>query len=158
MQWIDSTLIICGDGNFMNETIQLVKKYRVEHKVIFKGMLEPEELRKITQKAYIGTTFCTKDSLSTYFSLANRFFDYLQAYTPQVCVKFPAYEELNNLHGIAVLVDNVSPEGIAASINELLHNDKKWQQLHENCINAAKELNWETEEKKLIHFYKNIFG
>ena len=158
MQWIDCKLIICGDGNFMAQAKKLVQEYKLNDKIIFKGLMKHEELREITQYAYIGTTFCEKDSLSTYYSLANRFFDYLQSYLPQVCVRFPVYEELNNLYDIAVLVEDLSPNGIAHSINELLHDDKRWQELHENCKIAATELSWQNEEKKLIQFYKKIFG
>ncbi len=158
MKFIDCKLIICGDGNFMNKAIKLVEQYQLEHKVIFKGMIEPEELRKITQSAYIGTTFCEKESLSTYLSLANRFFDYLHAFTPQVCVNFPVYEELNKSHEIAVLVNNTSTEEIAKAINSILNDEIRWLQLHENCKIAAKEINWQQEEKKLIHFYNQIFG
>ncbi len=158
MQWIEGILIICGDGNFMGQAKKLVNQHNLQNKVLFKGMLEPQELKEITQKAYIGTTFCEKDSLSTYYSLANRFFDYMQSNTPQVCVKFPAYEELNNLYDIAVLTNDLTPKGIASSINTLLHDQQLWQRLHENCKIAAKEVNWELEEKKLIHFYRKIFG
>ncbi len=158
MQWIECKLIICGDGNFMSQTREIVNKYNLNNKVIFKGMMKPEDLRLITENAYIGTTFCEKDSLSTYYSLANRFFDYMQSHLPQVCVKFPAYEELNNLYDIAVLIDDLSPKGIALSINELLNDEEKWQRLHENSKIASIELSWQNEEKKLIQFYKKIFG
>ena len=158
MKMVDAQLIICGDGNFMNQAKQLVKDHQLQQKVIFKGMLAPQELRSITNIAYIGTTLCEKDSLSTYYSLANRFFDYLQSGTPQICVDFPVYNKLNNIYRVGVLVEDLSAEGLAASINNLLHNKQLWQELHENCKKAAMEWNWENEEKKLISFYNSYLG
>jgi hypothetical protein len=39
-----------------------------------------------------------------------------------------------------------------------LADETQWRQLHNNCLKAATILNWQEEEKKLIAFYKNIFG
>ena len=158
MQLVNCKLIICGDGNFMEEAKLLVKNLHLEDKIIFKGMLVPSELKVYTSKAYIGITLFEKDARSNYYSLANRFFDYIHAGTPQLCVAYPIYEELNNLHHIAVLVNNLSPEMIAENLNKMLSDESLWQKLHENCKEAAKELCWQNEEQKLISFYKNIFG
>lgn len=82
----------------------------------------------------------------------------MQSGVPQLCVNFPVYQEINNLHEIAVLINDTSTQQIAGALNNLLHNKSYWQQLHQNCNVAAKELNWQQEEKKLLLFYKNIFG
>lgn len=157
MQMVNATLTICGDGNFMEQTKALVEKYQVQDKVIFKGMVSPTELRAITNKAYIGLTLFENTGLSNYFSLANRFFDYIHSAVPQVCVNYPVYREINNFRDIAVLVDDVEPVTIATALNGLLENDAQWTRLHENCKLAATELNWQNEEIKLIAFYKRIF-
>ncbi len=93
-----------------------------------------------------------------YYSLANRFFDYIHSAVPQVAVSYPVYKEINNLREIAVLIDDLEPEHIANAVNHLLHDEAYWQKLHENCRLSARELNWQTEEKKLLAFYKNILG
>jgi glycosyltransferase involved in cell wall biosynthesis len=158
MQWVDIPLYICGDGNFMPQARKLARQYNVEQKVIFKGMLPPDLLRSYTSKAYIGITIFENKGLSNYYSLANRFFDYIHAGVPQLCVDYPVYRSINNLHPVAVLLDDLSAESIASNINALLNNEAKWKQLHEACIRAAKELSWQNEEKKLVGFYKQILG
>ncbi len=158
MQWVDSKLIICGTGNFMKQAKELVKKHHLEEKVIFKRMLPPDQLRSYTQKSYIGITLFEKDSLSNYYSLANRFFDYIQAATPQLCVDYPVYQELNKMYPVGVLISDLSSESIAANLNKLLTDESLWKQIHESCKVARKELNWQKEEEKLLNFYKNIFG
>jgi len=158
MKFINSKLIICGDGNFMQQAKELCRVHQVEDKVIFKGMLSPVALQEITSRSYIGITLFEKGAKSNYYSLANRFFDYIHSGTPQICADYPLYHELNKKYDIAVLIDDLEPDSIALVANRLLDDESLWKSLHENCKTAAKELCWQNEEKTLIAFYKKIFG
>ena len=158
MQWVNTTLIICGDGNFMTSAKALVEKYGLGQKIIFKGKLAPHELRQVTRSAAIGITLFDDTGTSNFYSLANRFFDYIHAGIPQLCADYPAYKEINNLYEIAVLTKDLSPESIAGQLNELLYNQELYNRLAANCVSARKSLNWQEEEKKLIAFYKNILS
>lgn len=158
MQWVDAPLWICGDGNFMEQTKALIRKYKLENKVICKGMMRPDELWEVTQKAWIGLTLFEPGAESNYYSLANRFFDYMQAGLPQICVDYPVYREINKIHGFAVLTNELGEQELAQTINDLLQDEKKWQDLHAHCLSAAQKLNWQEEEKKLIAFYRSILG
>ena len=158
MKEVDSKLVICGDGNFMNQTQQLVKKYNLENKVRFKGKITPAELRTITQQAYIGITLFDDRGLSNYYSLANRFFDYLHAGIPQVCANFPVYKSINDEQPIALLVTDTSSKNLADQLNKLLHNEVLYKELEDNCIKVRERLNWQIEEKKIIKFYKELLA
>jgi glycosyltransferase involved in cell wall biosynthesis len=155
---INCKLIICGDGNFMQQAKQLVIENELQDKVIFKGKIKPDELFVITQQAYIGITLFENKGLSNYYSLGNRFFDYLQAGIPQLCVNYPLYAEINNQLPIAVLIDDISPTNIAAQLNNLLANEVLYNELQQNCLTVRQTLNWQNEEKKLIQFYKKVLG
>jgi glycosyltransferase involved in cell wall biosynthesis len=155
---INTKLIICGDGNFMLQAKQLVADNNLQDKVIFKGKIKPDELAAITQQAYIGITLFDDKGLSNYYSLANRFFDYLHAGIPQLCVNYPVYKEINSHLPIAVLIDDISAINIAAQLNNLLTNEVLYKELQQNCFTLRQTLNWQQEEKKLIQFYKNILG
>jgi len=157
MKFVDHRLIVCGDGNFMNAAIQLVKENNLEEKVIFRGKIPPGELKRITQEAWIGITLFDDKGLSNYYSLANRFFDYMQAGIPQLCVDYPLYREINDQYDIALLTNDLDEQSLAAKLNSLFDDEILYRRLRENCTRAAKELNWENEEKKLLNFYKNIF-
>ncbi|UAY53699.1 glycosyltransferase [Ferruginibacter albus] len=158
MKNVNSQLIICGDGNFLAQTKQLVKDNNVESKVIFKGRVTPDELRSITQQAYIGITLFDDTGLSNYYSLANRFFDYLHAGIPQLSMNYPVYKEINDEFEVAVLVNDLSPENLALQLNNLLSNEVLYTRLQQNCMEARKVLNWQGEEKKLLEFYKQLFA
>jgi glycosyltransferase involved in cell wall biosynthesis len=156
MKEVECKLVICGDGNFMQQARQLVQKNGLAEKVIFKGKVAPDELLAITRQAYIGVTLFDDKGLSNYYSLANRFFDYLHAAIPQLCVDYPVYHEINSHHEIAVLVNDIAAPNLAAQLNNLLHNEVLYTTLQQNCSTAREILNWQAEEKKLFEFYNKL--
>lgn len=155
---INCNLIICGDGNYMQQARQLVAANNLQDKVIFKGKVKPDELMLITQQAYIGITLFENKGLSNYYSLGNRFFDYLHAGIPQLCVNYPVYASINEELPIALLVDDLSSANLAMQLNNLLSNEVLYNVLQQNCLKQRKILNWQQEEKILIQFYKNLLG
>jgi glycosyltransferase involved in cell wall biosynthesis len=158
MQWVQMPLHIYGDGNFLNKAKQLAVQYGVQDKVLFKGKLAPQSLKEVTPGAAIGITLFSSTGKSNYYSLANRFFDYMQAGIPQLCSAYPAYEEINNLYEIAVLIKDLSAENIAAQLNMLINNRAMRERLSVNCMLAREVLNWQEEEKKLLAFYNKILS
>lgn len=156
MKQVHGKLIICGDGNFLEQTKKLVAENNLQEKVIFKGKVAPDELRTITQQAYIGITLFDDKGLSNYYSLANRFFDYLHAGIPQLCVDYPVYREMNRENPFALLVNDISSDNLAAQLNNLLENEVLYKDLQQNCIKAREIFNWQSEEKKLIAFYEHL--
>ncbi len=156
MKWVPVPLHIYGDGNFMEQARKLVKQYGLEQKVFFKGKLPPGQLCLITERAWIGLTLFENNGQSNYFSLANRFFDYMHAGVPQLCVDYPVYKEINNKHQIAVLISDLSPEAIAQGLNSLLNDQPLYDLLQRNCLAARELMNWQEEEKRLLRFYANI--
>jgi glycosyltransferase involved in cell wall biosynthesis len=157
-QWIDCPIYIYGDGNFLAAAQALTKQYNLEGKVHFKGKVLPKDLHQLTPKAVFGITLFENRGLSNYYSLANRFFDYIHAGVPQLCVDYPVYRLINQQFEVAILIDDLSPGNIAQKINELLANQALSQKLQKNCLEARKVLNWQQEEKKLVQFYKQLLG
>ena len=113
-------------------------------------------MKAITSQAYAGITLFENNGRSNYLSLANRFFDYIQAGIPQLCVNYPAYRAINDQFEIALLIPDTSEEAIAKGLNLLLTDAVLYERLKQNCRKAAEQLNWQEEEKILISFYKHI--
>ncbi len=158
MKNVDAQLMIYGEGNFFEQTKALIEQYKVTDKVFLKGVIPPDELRQITPTAHIALMIFESTGMNQYHSLSNRFFDYIMAGVPQVCVNYPEYKAINDQYNIAVMIDDVQPETIAAALNKLLNDDNLHEQLHQNCLKAREVLNWSSEEKKLIKFYKSIIS
>ena len=156
-QYIKYPLWIYGNGNFYEQTKDLINKYKLQDKVFLKGKLPPAELKNITRSALLGITLFENNGMSNYLSLANRFFDFMHAGLPQVCVDYPAYKGIDNEFEIAVLIDNLSSENIASCINALVADKNKLDRLKENCFKASRVYNWQHEEVKIVQFYNEIF-
>lgn len=157
MQYIDSKLMIYGDGNFMQQARTLIQKYNLGKKVILAGKAKPNDLKTITPRASIGITLFDRDGASNYYSLANRFFDYIHAGIPQLCVDYPVYREINEQFEVAVLISDLSPENIARKILVLLNDKNLYHRLRQSCLAAREVFNWQQEEKKLTAFYRQLF-
>jgi glycosyltransferase involved in cell wall biosynthesis len=158
LQWVNNKLVVCGDGNFMDQLKELIRIHKVQDKVELKGMLQPDELWKISQQAYIGVAIAENMGLNQYVALPNKFFDYIHAGLPQVTMNYPEYRKINSQFEVAVLIEDLDPERIAKAINNLMTNDVLYKQLRENCLKARQQLSWQHEEKKLLVFYQLVFN
>ncbi len=157
MRLVDYRMVVCGDGNFMPQLKKLIAENGVESKIELKGMLPPEKLDVIAQQATIGIGLAEKKGLNQWLALPNKFWDYMHAGLPQLTMNYPEYQKINRQFEVAVLIDELKPELITKTINNLIADDVLLKKLKENCIKAKQELNWQNEEKKLLEFYQSVF-
>lgn len=157
MRGIQAELHIYGKGNFEAQLKQLVQDYQLSDKIKIFQSVDPEELKKITSKSSLGITLFEKTGLNQEYSLANRFFDYMMAGIPQVCVNFPVYKTINNDHRFALTISNTEPATIAKAVNKLLNDPVLYAELQSNALQAREILNWEAESATLLQFYQNLF-
>jgi glycosyltransferase involved in cell wall biosynthesis len=155
MPFIASKLVICGKGDIFDELVEKVKKLGLEDKVVFMGYLSPEVLKTYIRNAYMGCLLLENKGLSYYYSLANKFFDYMHAGIPQITINFPEYTLINERFRIAVLTE-LKVEQIIEAANSLLRDKELYQLLCRNAREASHEFNWQKESEKLVRFYKNI--
>ena len=158
MQKISIKLVICGAGNVLDNCIKLSRDLMLEDKVVFKGLVPPGQLRNFTEHAFIGFNLVEPSGLNQYYSLANKFFDYIHAELPQVTMNFPEYKRINDEYEIAILIDDINPETIAKAILQLINDNALYQRLKNNCRKAKVVLNWQQEEKRLVEFYQKVLN
>lgn len=146
MEWIDGVrLVIAGEGDLSQELKSRAAKSKVSERITFVGWLMPNELRKLTVRATLGLNLLDGSSLNYYYSLANKFFDYMHAGVPSLNMDFPEYKHLTEQYDIGYLIDSLDPNTIANAINEALKDKPKYEQKKINCYKAAQEFNWENE-------------
>ncbi|HLP20274.1 MAG TPA: glycosyltransferase [Chitinophagales bacterium] len=156
MHEVNAKLILAGEGDLSNALRLQVKQAGLEEKVEFAGFVKPEDLRKLTQDASIGINLLENKGLSYYYSLSNKFFDYIHAGVPQVCINFPEYQQINEDYDVAVLVKDCSPQEIKKAIERLLNDKEFYARLQKKCEVCSTSLNWQNEEKKLVAFYHEL--
>ena len=157
MKQVDATLVMYGNGNLYDKIERSIKKNQLENKVLLKGMVLPEVLKDVTQHCYIGINLVEPLGLNQLYSLANKFFDYMQAGVPQVTMNFPEYKKVNDEYEVAVLIDTVVVNEIVVALNRLLNDEVLYNRLQQNCMQAREVFTWQKEEQKLLHFYNELF-
>ncbi|RAK70515.1 glycosyltransferase [Hymenobacter edaphi] len=159
MPAVSARLVVCGEGDLSDglrrraQDLGLLQNGRVE----FRGYVLPAELREVTARAAVGISVLENLGLSYYYSLANKFFDYLHAGVPQLISPFPEYLALNEQYQVAEVVPELTPAALAAALNRLLGDATHYQQLAHNCQRARLELNWQHEEQELQRLFAALW-
>ena len=148
---------LAGEGDCSEELRGLATELAVNDRVKFLGYVQPKALKEITKKAHIGLNLLQNKGLNYYYSLANKFFDYIQAQKPSLNMNFPEYATIISQHKVGLLLDNLEINTIVETIQQLTKTPEYYHQIQENCLLAREEFVWEKEEVKLIAFYKAVF-
>lgn len=120
----------------------------------FKGIISPAELKTITPLAYVGFNLLeAEESLSYYYSLSNKYFDYIQANVPSISSALPEYLALNDQYACGVCIPNTK-QAFIALLQSWEANPELYQTLKENTKFAAQSLTWENEAKLLIEAFQ----
>ena len=156
MKNVNAPLKIYGKGNFFKKTIQLIQEQNLCDKIKIEGTKLPTDLQKITPNAYIGLTLFEPKGLNQLQSLSNRFFDYIMAGIPQICVNYPEYAALNKEFKVAALIADIDSASISGALNNLLQDTVLYHELTNNCLKARAKWNWQSEKQHLINFYEYL--
>jgi glycosyltransferase involved in cell wall biosynthesis len=157
MRLIPYQLVICGDGNFMDELRALIKREDVDHRVQLTGMIPPDELREWALRATIGIGLLDQEGANQYLALTNKFFNYIEAGLPQVANRYPEYISINDMFSVAKLLEVADPKTVAKAVNELMADESRRKAMTNACIQAREVYCWENEEVKLLSIYKRQF-
>lgn len=157
MKSVDAELQIYGKGNFFQQVQQLIADNHLEEKVKLMGNVLPEQLKTITPQMFAGIMIVENCGLNLYYSLANKFFDFMMAGIPQICIGFPEYKTINDQYCFAHMVPDIEKSTLSKAMQTLLGDPDLYQRLKTNSLIAREELNWQEESKVLLNFYKSLF-
>ena len=143
-------LIVLGDGEYKGYYEALAKKNNIEKEVFFFGKIEQSELLRYTSGADIGLAIIENLSLSYYFALPNKMFEYIYCGVPILVSNLPQMKSIVDKYKVGFYVDPDNSEDIIKQLNNLLDNNELRNKFKENCKIAAGELNWNREINKLF--------
>lgn len=109
----DYQLWIVGDGDILS---QLQASYASVSGITFFGWVAPDQLSDILAQAWIGINMLDAVSKSYYYSLTNKYFDYIQHELPAIHMNYPEYEALQELYPTGKLVNDYSVDGFMEGI------------------------------------------
>lgn len=145
-------LLVLGTGDRLAFLRQRVQEEGLDHLVIFAGKVTPELARRYLKDAWAGINLLTDEGLSYRYSLANKFFDYVHAGIPQICIDFQEYKILNELHEVAILTPLEKEKIMAACV--IISQPEIRQRLIRHTAFARQEWNWQMESKALLAMYQ----
>lgn len=140
----DFILVIIGEGEKLSFFKALVNRENLNDKVFFLGKVNNNELLNFTKGADIGTALIENLSLSYYYALPNKLFEYIMCGVPVLVSNLPQMQKIIDEYSVGRSVDIANPDEIISAIKAITDKDTN-EQLIKNCFRAAEELNWENE-------------
>ncbi|MCB0639283.1 MAG: glycosyltransferase, partial [Lewinella sp.] len=149
-------LWLAGEGDLSQSLRELVEMEALHDRVQFLGFIQPADLPALTRRAWLGLNLLENRGLSYYYSLANKAFDYLQAGVPAIHMAFPEYQALQQEFDCCLLLPDLEVDNLVTTIQALAADEQRYAHLQQQCRQAAAILNWESEKKKLLAFYRPL--
>lgn len=146
----DACLDLIGEGDLTAELQDYAIAKSYHHRIVFHGMLTESDFSNILFQSHAGVNLLDGSSRSYYYSLANKFFDYIHHGLPVLTMNFPEYRHYQSLYQCCVLIDSLEHDEIKKGIVRILNNytdytDKIDMARQENC--------WIKESEKLLNIY-----
>lgn len=143
-------LLIIGDGEHKTYYENLAKEMGIQSKAIFAGRINQEELLNYSAGADIGLSLIENISVSYYYALPNKLFEYIMAGLPVAVSRLPQMEKVVNDYDVGVCVNLEKEDELLLKLNETINDRVVYGKYKANTRAASKELNWDTEIKKLF--------
>ncbi len=152
-------LIVIGpiqNDELENEILEAISNYGVEKNIKLMGFVPYSEIFNYIEKAIVGL-LCYLPVPNHLVTIPNKIFEYTASGTAVIASDFPLYREIIDDANSGILVNPTNPTDISNAIIEVLNNPGRFKQMGQNGYSAIMEkFNWETQEKKLIKFYKTL--
>ena len=150
----DYLLVYIGGGTQWETIAQNRIAWQLEDRVEMIGKLPPSQLKQYTGLAHIGFSLDSFDDINYLFNLPNKIFDYIHAGVPLIATAIPEVERIVESYKCGICIPDLKPATIAKAITAMMEDKTVYDQYKLNCLEAAKELCWENESKKLIAIYQ----
>jgi len=150
-------LVLMGPDKLEGELQKLVQDLGVEDSVKIRAPVPPENVPRYVASADIGVMPTQAIRPSYYYGSGNKLFHYIMAGIPAAVSDHPEKRRIVETYDIGAVFDESDPRRIARTINSLLSDEDRYQQMCRNAKEAARtDLNWSVEEQKLIGLYCSL--
>lgn len=147
---IKSSLIFLGYGEMSEELKDLASKY---DNIYVHDAVPHAEVVSIAKSADVGLCLIQNVSLSDYYCLPNKLFEYSFSEIPILASNFPDISETIAKYNLGMCSDLDSQ-----SIYKAIKKFEDLEELPNINIKDLYDLSWEAQEKKLLELYENIIN
>lgn len=147
---VSSHVVFLGYGDLVDE----VKKYSVKcSNIHYHPAVPHKEVVSIAQSASVGLCLVENVSLSDYYCLPNKLFEYAFAQIPVLASDFPDIREMVDKYGLGECSGLKASEVFTAI--KKIENTKVLSKIDAEELS---ELSWSAQAGKLVVLYKNLIG
>ncbi len=140
-------LVIAGGGLIIEQLKTLAAQNNISKRVLFTGILPPQELQQLTPQAFCGFSLDKPLNLNQQASLPNKLFDYIAAGIPVITTNIKEVAAIVEQFSIGVVIKEAQPHSIAAAVMQMAQNKQQYEDYKKNTLIAYQQLNWNTERK-----------
>ena len=148
----DKHLVVMGYGPLANRVRAASQQHANIH---YHDPVPPEDLLEYTAEADVGLSLIENASLSYYYCLPNKLFEYLSVGLPVIASDLPCMADLIETHQCGWVIP-LSGNAVATLISTI--DRQRVDQLRSRALSVQAEFNWEREETALMAIYENYFG
>ncbi len=156
MEQINAVLMVVGDGDVLPTLKKYVDQKGLNKKVIFFGKKPYDVMMNYTYYADIGFTLDKATNANYKYSLPNKVFDYIHTETAIIATDLIEVSRVVRKYDIGIILNELSVESIVQATRNLLQDNLRLKQLHDNCKLAASKENWENECDVLREIYPKV--
>jgi glycosyltransferase involved in cell wall biosynthesis len=149
-------IVFLGWGEEESEVKELVRRRGLGDRVLFAPPVAPDQVVGHISSAQIGVMPFLDFGLNHYYATPNKLWECISAGLPVVGSNFPALKAIVEGYRLGRTCNPEDPEDIAAAINWVLADKKRYEEMKRNALEAAKIFNWETESRKLLEVYRRL--
>jgi glycosyltransferase involved in cell wall biosynthesis len=149
------SLLIVGDGEEMVFYKQLAVKIGIENRVVFAGRVSQDDLLNLTAGADIGLAVIENLSLSYFYALPNKLFEYIMAGKPVIASNFPQMKEVIEKYDVGYTINPDNEQDLVEVLLRIKSDPHLLEVLQRNCETASTELHWEKEFETLEFLFSS---
>ena len=146
---LKSRILFLGYGPLVNKVKDFEKNYSNIH---YHEAVEPDSLISLIQEADVGLCLVERVSLSDYFCLPNKLFEYAFAGLPVIASDFPDIKFLVEKYDLGFCCDS-------GSIKDVKKNIERYEsiiKISKNDVSKLHDLSWQKQELNLINVYRRL--
>ena len=139
--------VLLGSGNKRKEYEQLAARLNVSNRVHFMGTVSQSELINYTTSADFGMSLIENISLSYYYALPNKMFEYIAAGVPVISSALPQMKDIIDTYKVGWVI-NIDQNCIEEKLKSIIYADYDKDEMRRILVDASEELNWDKEFAK----------
>jgi len=145
-------------GRVSDDYLEELKSLPAWDRVDFKGLIPFDEVKEIYSRSMIGMAVHYSNQAKVEGSLGGiKLFEFMEAKLPVICTNYKINKEIIEGNNCGICVDPKDIKAIENAIRYIIDYPEEAKVMGENGRKAVIEkYNWETQEKVLLEFYRDI--